>query len=128
VVLNAERRAEESTGHVRLLWPEYQEFNAIPINRMLEGFVEYALVATARRKQHSPNSHQNRVRTIKEILRGSPAQTAQLTLLVWKRFWPLLWLLAKHEPLDSSIHFGFFRLKRSRLTYKGVLYLLSWPS
>ena len=79
VSLNAERRAEEASGLIRWLRPEFQAPTAVPLARTLEGFVEEAPAAatTARRKQPWPDTLPEQVRAIKEVLRGSPGQTPQ---------------------------------------------------
>jgi hypothetical protein len=77
VALNAERRAEEASGLIRWLRPEYQAPTTIPVARTLEGFVEEASAAAARRKQPWPGTLPEQVRAIKEVLRGAPAQTPQ---------------------------------------------------
>jgi hypothetical protein len=77
VELNAARRAEEASGLVRWLRPEYQAPTAVPVARTLEGFVEEALPAAARRKQPWPGTLPEQVRAIKEVLRAAPAQTPQ---------------------------------------------------
>ncbi len=77
VALNAERRAEEASGLVRWLRPDYQAPAAVPIARVLEGFVEEAPAAATRRKQPWPGTLPEQVRAIKEALRGSPARTPQ---------------------------------------------------
>ena len=75
VTLNAERRAEEASGLIRWLRPEYQAPNAIPVARTLEGFVEEAPVVGTRRKQSWPTALPDQVRAIKEAMRSSLPQT-----------------------------------------------------
>lgn len=79
VALNAERRAEEATGHVRWLRPEFQApALAIPVARPLEGFVEEATAAAPRRKQPWPASIPDQFRAVKESLRSRPATAQQI--------------------------------------------------
>jgi hypothetical protein len=77
VALNAERRAEETSGLIRWVRPDYQAANAVPVARTLEGFVTEAPAAATRHKQLWPDVLPEQVRAIKEVLRGSPAQTPQ---------------------------------------------------
>ncbi|WP_353070739.1 class I SAM-dependent DNA methyltransferase [Tunturiibacter gelidoferens] len=77
VALNAERHAEETSGLIRWLRPEFQTPTTIPVARTLEGFVEESPAAAARRKQPWPGTLPEQVRAIKEVLRGAPAQTPQ---------------------------------------------------
>jgi hypothetical protein len=76
LALNAERRAEEASGLIRRLRPEYQAPTAVLVARTLEGFVEETSTAAVR-TQPWPGSLPEQVRAIKEVLRGSPAQTPQ---------------------------------------------------
>lgn len=77
VALNAERRAEEASGLVHWLRPEFQAPGAVPVARTLEGFVEEVPTATTRRKQPWPSTLPEQVRAIKDVLRAAPAQTPQ---------------------------------------------------
>jgi SAM-dependent methyltransferase len=77
VALNAARRAEEASGLIRWLRPEFQAPEAVPVARTLEGFVEEA-PATALRKKHPwPGTLPEQVRAIKNVLRNNPSQTPQ---------------------------------------------------
>ena len=71
VALNAERRAEEASGLVRWLRPEYQAPNAVAVTRPLAGLVE-AEPAAARRKQPWPTAIPDRA--VKEALRATPGR------------------------------------------------------
>lgn len=77
VALNAERRAEENSGLVRWLRPDFQSPHAVPVTRTLEGLVEEAPAAVMQPRQLWPDSLPEQVRAIKRILRSSAAQTAQ---------------------------------------------------
>jgi hypothetical protein len=76
VALNAERRAEEASGLVRYLRPEYQAPNAVAVTQTLEGFIEEA-PAAVRRKQPWPIAIPEQFRVVKDALRSAPLQTAQ---------------------------------------------------
>ena len=76
VALNAERRAEEASGLIRWLRPEYQAPNYVPVTSTLEGFIEEA-PAASRRKQPWPSTIPEQVRVVKDSLRAAPLQTAQ---------------------------------------------------
>jgi hypothetical protein len=76
VALNAERRAEEASGLIRWLRPEYQVPNAVPVTATLAGLVDEAPSA-ARRKQPWPASIPDQFRVIKDALRSGPLQTSQ---------------------------------------------------
>ena len=77
MALNVERRAEEASGLVRWLRPEYQAPNAVALTPTLEGFVDQAPTAAARRKQPWPGGIPDQFRVIKEALRAGPLQTPQ---------------------------------------------------
>ncbi|HEX5285079.1 MAG TPA: DNA methyltransferase [Bryocella sp.] len=77
VALNAARRAEEASGLIRWLRPEFQAPTAVPVARTLEGFAEEAPITTTRKKQPWPGTLPEQVRAIKEVLRNAPAQTPQ---------------------------------------------------
>jgi SAM-dependent methyltransferase len=74
VALNAERRAEEATGLIRWLRPEYQAPNAVAVTAPLAGLVEIAASAEPRRKQPWPAALPDQVRAVKDALRASPLQ------------------------------------------------------
>jgi hypothetical protein len=82
--LNAQRRAEEASGLIRWLRPEYQASTAVPVPRTLEGFIEETPVPIARRKTSWPTSLPEQVRAIKEVLRSIPAQTPQQVASAFK--------------------------------------------
>lgn len=75
VALNAARRAEEASGLIRWLRPDFQAPTAVPVARALEGFVDEAPAAVIRRKQPWPSTLPEQVRAIKDALRALPAQT-----------------------------------------------------
>jgi SAM-dependent methyltransferase len=77
VALNAERRAEEASGLIRWLRPEYQAPTAVPTARTLEGFIDEAAPTTARRKQPWPAAIPDQFRAIKEAMRAASPQTPQ---------------------------------------------------
>jgi hypothetical protein len=76
VVLNVERRAEEASGLIRWLRPEYQAPNALPVTATLSGFVDETPTAV-RHKQLWPASIPDQFRVIKDALRAGPLQTPQ---------------------------------------------------
>jgi hypothetical protein len=79
VALNAERRAEEAAGHIRWLRPEFQApAVSVPVARTLEGFIEEAPAAAARRKQPWPSAIPDQFRAVKESLRIGPATAQQI--------------------------------------------------
>ncbi len=75
VALNAARRAEEASGLVRWLRPEYQAPSYVPTTATLEGFTEET-TATTRRKQPWPATIPDQFRVVKDALRATPLQTA----------------------------------------------------
>ena len=79
VALNATRRAEEASGLIRWLRPEYQAPDALPTPRTLEGFLEEAPAATTRRKQPWPSAIPDQFRVVKETIRpGLPLSPQQI--------------------------------------------------
>ena len=77
VALNAHRRAEEESGIVRWLRPEFQAPNAPAIQQTLGGLIPGEVPAAARRKQPWPASLTDQFRAIKDALRATPFQTPQ---------------------------------------------------
>jgi hypothetical protein len=77
VVLNAQRHAEEASGLVRWLRPEFQAPNAAPTQAALGGLLPAEPITAARRKQPWPATLTDQVRAIKDALRAQPLQTAQ---------------------------------------------------
>ncbi len=77
VALNAERRAEEASGLIRWLRPDYQAPNAVATTPTLAGFADEAPAAPARRRQPWPTSIPDQFRVIKDALRAGPLQTPQ---------------------------------------------------
>jgi len=75
--LNEQRRAEEVSGVVRWLRPEFQAPNEMAVQAALEGFVPVEAAAAARRKQPWPVTLTEQVRAIKSVLRAAPLQTPQ---------------------------------------------------
>jgi hypothetical protein len=73
VALNAARRAEEASGLIHWLRPEYQAPNYVPVTATLAGFVDEA--PTAHRKQPWPAAIPDQFRVIKDALRAGPLQT-----------------------------------------------------
>ena len=80
VALNMARRAEEGSGHIRWLRPEYQAPNEVPVPRTLEGFVQEAPATAATRRQPWPSSIPDQFRAVKDVMRSvnplSPQQIA----------------------------------------------------
>ncbi|HEV2646564.1 MAG TPA: DNA methyltransferase [Acidobacteriaceae bacterium] len=76
VALNAERSAEETSGLIRWLRPEYQAPNAIPVTATLAGFVDLAPAAVVRR-QPWPAAIPDQFRVVKDAMRAAPLQTPQ---------------------------------------------------
>jgi hypothetical protein len=74
VALNADRRAEEASGLIRWLRPEYQAPNAVAITPQLAGLVEAKPAIAARRKQPWPAALPDQVRAVKDSLRAIPQQ------------------------------------------------------
>jgi DNA polymerase III gamma/tau subunit len=77
VALNAERRAEEASGMVRWLRPEFQAPNAPAIQQTLGGLAPVEAPAATRRKQPWPATLTDQFRVIKDALRATPFQTPQ---------------------------------------------------
>jgi hypothetical protein len=77
VALNAQRRAEEASGIVRWLRPEFQAPNAPAMQQTLGGLIPVEAPAAARRKQPWPATLTDQVRVIKDSLRATPFQTPQ---------------------------------------------------
>jgi hypothetical protein len=77
VTLNAQRRAEEESGIIRWLRPEFQAPNAPAIQQTLGGLIPAEAPAAARRKQPWPATLTEQVRAIKDALRATPFQTPQ---------------------------------------------------
>ena len=75
VALNAERRAEEASGLIRWLRPEYQAPNYVPTTATLEGFIEEA--PATRRKQSWPAAIPDQFRVVKDAMRSATPQTPQ---------------------------------------------------
>jgi hypothetical protein len=76
VALNAERCAEEASGLIRWLRPEYQAPHYVPVTPTLEGFLDEA-PAAARRKQPWPAAIPDQFRVIKDAMRSAAPQTPQ---------------------------------------------------
>jgi SAM-dependent methyltransferase len=77
VALNAQRHAEEESGIIRWLRPEFQAPNAAPVQAALGGLLPGEAPATVRRKQSWPATLTDQVRAIKDALRATPFQTPQ---------------------------------------------------
>lgn len=77
VALNAQRRAEETTGLIRWLRPEFQAPNAVAVQTSLGGLVPTEVPAVAHRKQTWPVTLTDQVRAIKDTLRATPFQSPQ---------------------------------------------------
>lgn len=77
VALNAQRRAEEESGVIRWLRPEFQAPNAPAIQQTLGGLIPAEAPAAARGKQPWPATLTEQVRAIKDALRATPFQTPQ---------------------------------------------------
>jgi hypothetical protein len=77
VALNAERRAEEASGIIRWLRPDFQAPNAPATQPTLGGFVPAEAPAVTRRKQPWPTTLTDQFRVIKDALRATPFQTPQ---------------------------------------------------
>jgi hypothetical protein len=76
VALNAERRAEEASGLIRWLRPEYQTPNAVAVTAALAGFVD-EMPVTTRRKQPWPAAIPDQFSAVRDALRAGPLQTPQ---------------------------------------------------
>jgi hypothetical protein len=77
VALNAQRIAEERSGIVRWLRPEYQAPNELLVQTALAGMAPVEGPAATRRKQPWPASLPDQVRAIKDALRAEPMQNVQ---------------------------------------------------
>jgi hypothetical protein len=77
VALNTQRQAEENSGLIRWLRPEFQAPNAAPIQAALSGLLPGEAPAVVRRKQLWPATLTDQVRAIKDSLRATPFQTPQ---------------------------------------------------
>lgn len=77
VALNAARRAEEASGLIRWLRPEYQAPDEIAVPRILEGFLEEAPALATRRKQSWPSSIPDQFRVVKDLMRSVSPQSPQ---------------------------------------------------
>jgi hypothetical protein len=77
VSLNAQRSAEERSGVIRWLRPEYQAPNELLVQTALAGMVPVEGPAAARRKQPWPANLPDQVRAVKDALRAEPMQNAQ---------------------------------------------------
>ena len=77
VALNAERRAEEESGNVRWLRPEFQAPNELLVQVAFVGLAPVESVALVRHKQPWPVTLTDQVRAIKNALRAVPMQTSQ---------------------------------------------------
>ncbi|HWG20574.1 MAG TPA: hypothetical protein VG225_08580 [Terracidiphilus sp.] len=77
VTLNAQRSAEERSGIVRWLRPEFQAPNEMLVQTALAGMAPVEGPAPARRKQPWPASLPDQVRAVKDALRATPSQNVQ---------------------------------------------------
>lgn len=77
VAFNSQRRAEEASGLVRWLRPEFQAPNAAPMQAALGGLLSAEPAAATRRKHPWPATLTDQVRAIKDSLRAQPLQTPQ---------------------------------------------------
>jgi hypothetical protein len=77
VSLNAQRSAEELSGIVRWLRPEFQAPNEPLVQTTLAGMVPVEGPAPARRKQPWPATLPDQVRAVKDSLRAMPMQNVQ---------------------------------------------------
>lgn len=77
VSLNAQRSAEERSGTVRWLRPEYQAPQQVAVQTMLAGVAPVEGPAPARRKQPWPATLPEQVRAVKDSLRAMPMQNVQ---------------------------------------------------
>jgi hypothetical protein len=74
VALNAQRTAEERSGIVRWLRPEFQAPNELLVQTTLAGMAPVEISAPARRKQPWPAALPDQVRAVKDSLRATPMQ------------------------------------------------------
>ncbi len=77
VALNEQRRAEEVSGVIRWLRPEFQAPNELAVQAALTGFIPVEAAVAAKRKQPWPVTLTEQVRAIKNALRAMPLQTPQ---------------------------------------------------
>jgi hypothetical protein len=77
VALNFQRRAEEASGLVRWLRPEFQAPHAAPIQAVLGDLAPAEPPVGPRHKQPWPAALTDQVRAIKDALRATPFQTPQ---------------------------------------------------
>jgi hypothetical protein len=77
VSLNAQRIAEERSGVIRWLRPEYQAPNELLVQTALAGMAPVEGPAAKRRKQPWPANLSDQVRAIKDALRAEPMQNVQ---------------------------------------------------
>jgi hypothetical protein len=77
VSLNAQRSAEERSGVIRWLRPEYQAPNELLVQTALAGMMSVEVPAAARRKQPWPANLPDQVRAVKDALRAEPMQNVQ---------------------------------------------------
>ena len=77
VSLNAQRSAEERSGVIRWLRPEYQAPNELLVQTALAGMVPVEGPAATRRKQPWPANLPDQVRAVKDALRAEPMQNVQ---------------------------------------------------
>ena len=84
VNLNAQRRAEEHSGIVRWLRPEYQAPNELLVQTALAGMAPVEGPAPTRRKQPWPATLSDQVRAVKDALRATPLQNAQQIAATFK--------------------------------------------
>jgi hypothetical protein len=75
--LNERRRAEEVSGVIRWLRPEFQAPNELAVQTAFTGLAPVEAAAAARRKQPWPVTLTEQVRAIKNALRTAPLQTPQ---------------------------------------------------
>jgi hypothetical protein len=74
VALNAQRSAEERSGIVRWLRPEFQAPNELLVQTTLAGMAPVEIPAPVRRKQPWPAALPDQVRAVKDSLRATPMQ------------------------------------------------------
>ena len=109
VALNTQRRAEEGSGLVRWLRPEFQAPNAAPIQAALDELLPGEVPATVRRKQPWPATLTDQVRAIKDALRATPFSDSQ-QIASGRRVVPVLQRYLKRSQL-------LVKLARSKKKY-----------
>jgi hypothetical protein len=77
VSLNAQRSAEERSGIIRWLRPEYQAPNELLVQTALAGMAPVEGPAATRRKQPWPAGLSDQVRAVKDALRAEPMQNVE---------------------------------------------------